>query len=518
MKRVLFQIEHVLFSLLLVSVAYADEPVDPYSPPTQAAAPKPEGNDFRWKLLFKFDVNYQLDDAGLSGAAALALKKPTLPGADGQAAALASHADYLSSDHVLGTEGLGWSHLRLYYNGFLLHRFEDGAQVVFPTAYLKGDQQTAYDVRAGYAEIDGFKDKGFWSNTYLRAGRQYRYGAGIATFDGLTVGYRGPAAEVSLWGGRRSPRFLDDTDPGFVAGADVTLHLDAVTKVAIDLGANYLTYINGTDVHHLLLVSGKWRMSTGGKLIISASSYDFQGARVYVGLTHPLGRVALLKVYYDLKIGRDLTYDYVSGFGMAASRYFTLPDVEDRSRVGVRLDHEIGRHFEYAVQGTFNIVHGDGNIQSAGGWTGPTAFDATYEEVSVTARVLGPRGFIPEAEYRIRFDQRAQEKGLFSDTSQAGEQQFQEVRADVRLRPYSGLSFLVGGVYRVRNFTGRYAPNGSNTTVDNDTTIAGEITAEAWIKRFVLLRARYEIGTDSVVFAPELALVQTFYATAGGKF
>src|SRR5262249_5325116 len=101
---------------------------------------------------------------------------------------------------------------------------------------------------------------------------------------------------------------------------------------------------------------------------------------------------------------------------------------------------------------------------------------------------------------------------------QAGEQQFQEVRADVRLRPYTGLSFLVGGVYRVRNFTGRYAPNGSNTTVDNDTTIAGEITAEAWIKRFVLLRARYEIGTDSVVFAPELALVQTFYVTAGGKF
>jgi hypothetical protein len=501
----------------MMSVAWAEEPMDPYAPPTQAQPANPQGNDFRWKVLFKLDVNYQLDDAGLSGAAALALKKPNVPGLDGQAAALASHADYLSSDHVLGTEGLGWSHLRLYYNGFLLHRFEDGAQVIFPTAYLKGDQQTAYDVRAGYAEIDGFKDKGFWSKAYLRAGRQFRYGAGIATFDGLTLGYRGPAVEASVWGGRRSPRFLDDTDPGFVAGADVMLHLDALTKVALDIGANYLTYINGSDAHHLLVVSGRWRSRSGGKLILSVSSYDFQGMRGYVGFSHPLGRVAQLKVYYDLKLGRDLTYDYISGFGMAASRYFTLPDTEDRSRFGVRFDHEIGRRFEYAVQGTFNIVHGDGNIQNAGGWTGPTAFDASYEELSVTARALLPRGFVPEAEYRIRFVQRITESGQFSDTSQAGEHQLQEVRADLRLRPYNGLSFLLGGVYRVRDFTTRYAPNGVDTTVQNDTTVAGELTAEVWIRRWVLLRARYEIGTDSAVFAPELGLVQTLYATVGGK-
>jgi hypothetical protein len=517
MKRVLVILEHVLFALICVS-AGAEEVIDPYGPPTPAAPNNPTGNDFRWKVLFKLDVNYQLDDAGLSGAAQLALKRPTLPSGDGQAAALATRADYLSSDHVLGTEGLGWSHLRLYYNGFLLHRFEDGAQVIFPTAYLKGTQQTAYDVRSGYAEIDGFKDKGFWSKAYLRAGRQFRYGAGIATFDGLTLGYRGPSVEASVWGGRRSPRFLDDTDPGFVAGADVTVHLDAVSRMAIDLAADYLTYFNSNFAHHLLLVSGRWRTSTGGKLVLSVSSYDFEGARAYVGFWHPLGRVAQLKVYYDLKLGRDVTYDYVSGFGMAPSRYFTLPDVENRSRLGVRFDHEIGRRFEYAVAGTFNIVHGDGNIPGAGGWTGRTAFDATYEELSVTARVLGPRGFVPEAEYRIRFVQRAEESGLFSDSSQAGEHTMQEVRGDLRLRPYPGLSFLAGAIYRVRDYTTRYAPTGLETTVENDTTIAGEISAEAWIKRVFLLRARYEIGTDSSAFAPELALIQTFYATLGGKF
>jgi hypothetical protein len=515
-----------LLALALALPARAEEQLDPYSAPTQAtpaAPPTPTGNDFRLKVLFKLDVNYQFDDASTSGAQQLALKKPTLPGGDAQAAALATRADYLSSDHVLGTEGLGWSHLRLYYNGFLLHRFEDGASVVFPTAYLKGDQKTAYDVRSGYAEIDGFKDQGFWSKVYLRAGRQFRYGAGIATFDGLTVGYQSSSVEVSLWGGRRSPRFLDDTNPGFVAGADATLHLDGLTRVPVDIAADYLTYINpNLTAHHLLLVSGKWRMRTGGKLLVSVSSYDFGGMRGYLGLTHPLGRVAQLKVYYDLKIGRDMTYDYISGYGMSAARYFQLPDTQDRSRIGVRFDHEIGRRFEYDVQGTFNVVHGgytnDPGAAARGGWTGPTAFDATYEELSVTARVLGPRGFTPEAEYRIRFSQRKTESGLFSDTSQAGEHQFQEVRGDIRLRPYTGLSFQVGAVYRVYDYTTRYAPSGQELTVENDTTLAGELTAEIWIKRYALLRVRYEVGTDSAAFAPELDLIQTLYATVGGKF
>jgi hypothetical protein len=491
---------------------------DNFGPPTTAAPANPSGNDFRWKVLFKLDVNYEFDDAGLTGAQQLALKKPQIPGGDAQAAALNSRADYLSSDHVLGTEGLGWSHLRLYYNGFLLHRFEDGAQVIFPTAYLKGTQQTAYDVRSGYAEIDGFKDQGFWSKVWLRAGRQFKYGAGIATFDGLTLGYRSATVEASVWGGRRSPRFLDDTDPGCVAGADLTMHLDGFSRAPIDIGVDYLTYFNTDFLHHLFLLSAKWRMKTGGKLLLSVSSYDFQGARAYVGFSHPLGRVAQLKIYYDLKLGRDLTYDYISGFGMSAARYFNLPDVENRSRIGLRFDHEIARRFEYAIQGTFNIVHGDGNIEGARGWTGPTAFDATYEELSVTARVLGPKGFTPEAEYRIRFSQRATEKGLFSDTSQSGEHQFQEVRGDIRVRPYTGLSFLAGAVYRVYDWTTRYAPSGSELTVENDTTVAGEFSAEFWIKRYALLRVRYEVGTDSTAFAPELDLIQTFYATVGGKF
>ena len=359
--------------------AHADEVIDPYAAPTPtapASPPTPSGNDFRWKVLFKLDVNYELDDAGVNGAAALALKKPTLPGGDAQAAALNGRADYLSSDHVLGTEGFGWSHLRLYYNGFVMHRLEDGASTVFPTAYLKGDQKTAYDVRSGYAEIDGFKDQGFWSKVYLRAGRQFRYGAGIATFDGLTVGYAGPAVEVSLWGGRRSPRFLDDTNPGFVAGADLTLHLEGVTGVPIDIAADYLTYINGGTAHHLMLVSGKWRMRTGGKLLVSVSSYDFGGARAYLGVTHPLGRVAQLKIYYDLKIGRDLTYDYISGFGLSASRYFSLPDIEDRSRLGLRIDHEIARRFEYAVRA--NLQYRARRIHQRSGAGGARRLDRTH--------------------------------------------------------------------------------------------------------------------------------------------
>jgi hypothetical protein len=64
----------------------------------------------------------------------------------------------------------------------------------------------------------------------------------------------------------------------------------------------------------------------------------------------------------------------------------------------------------------------------------------------------------------------------------------------------------------------RYAPTGSETTVENDTTVAGELSVEYVIRRLILLRARYEVGQDSAAFAPELGLVQRALATVGGRF
>lgn len=511
------------------SLAWSDDDYARPPTPTPGTATVPDatrsGNDFRWKVLFKADVGYLFDDAAVSDGSfgrSLALQRPGAPGAvDGQAAALNARADYLSSDHVLGTEGLGWSHLRLYYNGFVLHRFEGYAgdpSPTFPTAYLRGRDQTTYDVRAGYGEIDGFKQEGFWSKVYFRAGRQWRYGAGIATFDGVTVGYASADAELAVWGGRRSPRFGAGTDPGYVAGVDGKLHFEQWLRVPVDVGASYLLYAApGSGVHHLFVVDGSWRPRSGSRLLVSLSSFNLAGLRAYVGFTQAIGREAQLKVYYDAKAGRDVTYDYISGFGLAATRYFTLPDVEPRSRFGVRWDQSLGRRFEYALFADFNIVTGSGDVAGARGWTGATAFDATYEQLGAIARISGVV-VQPEAEYRIRLVQRAAESGAFTSTSGAGEHQFQEARFDLRVRPATGLSMLLGAVYRVYDFVTRYAPAGANTTVSNDYTIAGEASVEQWIKRVFLLSARYEVGQDSSVFAPELGVVQRIFVSTGGRF
>ena len=444
-------IRRVVLLTLLTSPALADDLMqyNDYSKPPgmaqeQSQTPSGDkGHDFRYKVLFKLNVNYEFDDAQTSDAAyakSLALNGMKPSGIDGQAAALNARADYISSDHVLGTEGAGWSHLRLYYNGFALGRLEGNGGVpsaTFPTAYLTGKSQFAYDVRAGYGEIDGFKQEGFWSRVFLRAGRQWRYGAGVATYDGLTLGYRSSGVEISLWGGRRSPRFLgDNRDPGFVAGADAKLHLDAYTKVPVDLGIDYLVATTN-GVHHMLLVDGAWRMRTGGRLIFSISSYDFAGMRGYLGLTHPVGRNASIKVYYDVKLGRDVTYDYISGFGFSAQRFFTMPDQEPRSRIGLRWDQLLGDVFEYALFANFNVVHGSpaASPDQNYGWTGSTAFDATYEELGLVARFIAGTVFQPEAEYRVRFTQRQEESGLFSSTSQAGDHQFLECPPHPRDKP-----------------------------------------------------------------------------------
>jgi hypothetical protein len=529
-----------LLALLLPSLARAEGELKDYSdyskpPGADLTTPTVQGNDFRYKVLFKVDLNYELDDASLNDySKALAFQRPNVGSAiDGQAAALNAHADYLSSDHVLGTEGLGWSHLRLYYHGYLLNRFEDyggNPSPTFPTAYLKGSQTFAYDVRGAYGEIDGFKSEGFWSKVYVRAGRQWRYGAGVATFDGLTLGYQSSSGELSMWGGRRSPRFIDDTDPGYVGGLDGKLHLDALAKVPIDLSFDYLIYAApaggqaGADyaVHHMLLVDGQWRIArTGGKVLLSISSYDFGGMRGYLGWTQPIARVAALKLFYDVLLGRDVTYDYISGHGFTGfSRFFYLPEQQPRSRFGLRFDHQAAKWFEYALFANVNLVHGSDTPDTNAnyGWIGATAFDATYEEVGAIARFISGNVFQPEFEYRLRFDQRQTETGEFNSTSQAGEHQFQEVRADLRFRAATGFSLLFGAVYRLYDWVTRYAPNGVEVTVSNDATVAGEAVADLWIKRVFQLKLRYEIGTDSTVFAPELGVVQSLYATIGGRF
>ena len=523
-----------MFVLLLLLQEAMPIPGATLEPPPE----KPQtGNDYRDKVNFKFDLQYIGQDALASENVPLALQRPSQ--FDAQAAGLASHVDYLASEHVLGTEGLGWSHLRTYYNGYLLQRLGLTDQdprtqaALFPTSYLSRDNttggynSTGYDIRSGYAEINGFSDEGPGSKVWVRAGRQFRYGAGIATFDGASAGYNTGAFEVAAWGGRRSPRFLDDDDPGLVGGVDFTLHLAPLADVPVDLSLDYLGYGVDDRSTHVVVFNGRWLMRHGGKLIYSVSprfgtgngNVSGNGLRAYVAFTEPLSNFAQIKLSYDLKVGDDLVYDFVSGFGLSPSRFFTLPDTEPRSRIGLRFDHQLGG-FEYALLGEFNLVHGSDTPTVNYGWLGPTAFDASYEELAAIARLLpviaGP--VTPEVEYRVRFVQRQDENGSFFSTAAAGESSFQEVRGDLRVRAGKTVNLLGGVVYRVYDFVTRYVAPGETVTVANDTTVAAELQLDWQVVRGWTIRARYEVGEDSQTFARELGIVQSGSLALGGKF
>ena len=521
-----------MFVLLLLLQEAMPIPGAAYETPPE----KQTGNDYRDKVNFKFDLQYIGQDALASDQLPLALTRP--PAFDAQAAGLASHVDYLASEHVLGTEGLGWSHLRTYYNGYLLQRLGLTDQdprtqaALFPTSYLSRDNttggynSTGYDIRSGYAEINGFSDEGPGSKVWVRAGRQFRYGAGIATFDGAAAGYNTGAFEVAAWGGRRSPRFLDDFDPGLVGGVDFTLHLAPLLDVPIDLSLDYLGYGVDDRSTHVVVLNGRWMMRHGGKLLFSLSPrfgstslVDASGLRLYAAYTEPLSSFAQIKLSYDLKVGDDMVYDFVSGFGLSPSRFFTLPDVEPRSRIGLRFDHQVGG-FEYALLAQFNLVHGSDTPNINYGWIGPTAFDATYEELGAIARLLpiiaGP--VTPEVEYRVRFVQRQDENGSFFSTSGAGEHSFQEARADLRMHAGKTVNLLAGAVYRIYDFVTRYVAPGESTTVSNDTTVAAELQLDWQVVKGWTLRGRYEIGQDSQTFARELGIVQSGSLAVGGRF
>lgn len=520
--------------LLIAALCPANAHAEDGQMPPLPAAPDPggAGYDGRNPWFARVQVENFTGLTSLGGTPNAELRPsapPALP-IDALEGAFAPVTDRFSSSQVLGTEGLLFRPLRLYYNGNLtLRATGDGASSAWPTAWLHGAQRIAYDVRAAYGEIDGGKARGPLSHWFFRAGRQFRYGAGIATFDGLTAGWRHKNVEVAIWGGRRSPQFLDEVDPGFVAGADLTARFASPVGASVDLAANYLFYadrpsLDGTfAAHHLAQLRVRARLGRSGAALRGAlSTYDAIGLKAQLAASIPIGRAMQLDASYDLKLGRGLVYDFVAGGGLSPSRFFTLPDEVPRSRLRLRFDHLVGARVEYAVYLNLNLVHpapflGGPDEASRSGLTDLSAFDTTWEEIGAILRYASPV-FQPELEYRARFVQRAAESGDVRSTAGAGERGFQELRFDLRLRPGAGFSLLSGVVWRIHDFTTRYAPPGAALTVQNDHRVAAVLSASYAFRHRLQLFARYEVGRDSAVFAPELGVVHALWAGASGGF
>src|SRR5207245_288252 len=164
---------------------------------------------------YRLNVGYGTDAAHLTGsAAATGFAVPKNP-------PLQTLRTYLFGDATVGARGLPTASLDTYFAAAYIYDFlgfDPGKDATpFATAY-DADHGRALLVRSAYAEYDAAQAGG--APVWLRAGRQFRMGAGIAHFDGVSLGWEGPPAEVSGFVGQRVALWSDERT-GLVGGGAV---------------------------------------------------------------------------------------------------------------------------------------------------------------------------------------------------------------------------------------------------------------------------------------------------------
>jgi hypothetical protein len=187
--------------------------------------------DLGERVTFRLRAGVELESAPATG--------DVLRGGAALPSGFADSRPWVVGDAMVGARGLVLPSL----GGYLLSSFQFDASDALATRsalVAPGDatgQRIA--IKAGYAEW-GNDDK-HPQSLWLRAGRQFRLdgGAMFAYFDGVTVGYRTPAANVSAFAGQRVVLYVN-SEPGVTFGATAAVDLQVLRGLPVKLALDYM--------------------------------------------------------------------------------------------------------------------------------------------------------------------------------------------------------------------------------------------------------------------------------------
>lgn len=269
-------------------------------------------------------------------------------------------------------------------------------------------------------------------------GRQYAWGAELASFDGAKVEWRRERYSVELFGGRRFSFYRGPT-PRPIGGAALSFRASAKTIVSYDA----LLYIRAT---HLLRIrhdlTPKWTVAAGLRLVGSAP-VDLTGSAFY-------SSKATLRIAASRKLtSRDYIYDYTS----------VTPDPRARLNLG-----PLNPYTQFAVEG--RRPFGSRWALSCGVWVrrldtekdqGP--FETSFEDYRAGAEFFAARKTQLTASFHQRNSDRLSpaNETTFDNISQTGETRVQDFTAEVRQSFGDGrLALTAGAFYRRIRIQSRY--------------------------------------------------------------
>ncbi len=471
-----------------------------------------EYRDIKERVLFKTNIGYGLDSTRLSGRVG---QSGFAPGqtVDGQGRAFSEQRQYLLGDAIVGSRGI----LMPSLNSYFLSRFSfnAGGEAYSASNHVyDADDSQHLLIRAAYAEVDGIGDdpESPLHSLYVRAGRQYRYGASrfVSNFDGLSVAYKHSKVEPSLFVGQRVSLFFED-DPGVVAGVGVKIHGQEIVDYPVDLNLDFLRYDGGAAPARLVLeANGRARLSESSRVYLRGRFVDDGTGgdnasglgRLGVQLRQSVGRSFLVVADVEKKYASEFAYDFTGNtavdvvnvgqeFGLAFGK------AQGATLLAARINYQLNTKAE---------VYGIVRKRLVEDKTQGDAFSRPFEELGLAAAGQIGKRLNVSGQYKLRNSELSNASNLpgsaFGDTAGTGISRMHEVSAEARYNFGKKKAHAAFGAYvRIYDIETPYV------SLAGDGRGGGRFDVGYWPTSLFRIRASGELAQPSQVMAPELNLL-----------
>lgn len=449
------------------------------------------------KVVFHFQLGQDLEQGQLSGQ----------PMGSGQPLPADNRNTrfFTIGDLALGSHGLPFTPLSTYLAAHF--RFDqDGSPTTSsaPSVYDAAPQSSALLVRSAYAEL-GDVAEGWLAPLRVRAGRQFRYGMGVAHFDGVSAWYELPSVSASAFLGRRVSLFHEDLLAqglapgapaplnGSIAGISVDVRLARHGDAALVVGTEVMRW----DGHDFGQGTLRLQLTSDAALSSYIRLGDGRLARWGAGVRARLSRTTTFSLDGEHRLADDWAYDLVVRARNPSDAGFlflgpAVPELRLAGRAGtVLLDN-------------LDLLLSVAGALPVGGVASPWA--APYAEVGVAvdgrlasglslALSLRARGY-----FRPRPDAEAAEVLRFGDVASTGERAIYD--GGVRIRYAAGRKrFAAEFELFFREVSDRHIERPINTRLPYervkvfDPQGGTRFRVESWIGSRARVLAEYEVSS-----------------------
>lgn len=431
---------------------------------------------------------------------------------------------YRFGDAVLGTQGLGMPSLSTYLAAAF--RFNQATGRVTTAVPSVHDSSYVEDVlvRSAYAEVDGLFENRWLAPIFVRAGRQFRYGAAVIHFDGLTAGYETRAFSFGFFSGRRVSLYGFDNDAietgGLVTGMNARFDMYELKKVPLVISGSVLSF---DDRRYF---DGGLALRWSPEVLLRASMRlnGYEPARQRLALRARISKVTTVSAELENRAGGEWMYDLLINDDEYDStdvrRYLNLGMPRPRLYANLRAGTVLLKNIDLLVRGGAAFERGADESNEPSSYWGSYLEGGLGLEVRVRRAIALGTSFLARRYAREEREDFVDTVGLADElpanTGAIGEKSFMEGGLTLRFsqgrHTFGAMAELYTRIYRAQS---PYIPIEEEAL---DSRSGGRFSVDGWANKQTRMRVEYDVAFLPSNLAPELRGVKSLRVMAEGSF